>query len=820
MFAGCTKGLDERLTKLEERVDALEIYVTNLNKEVAGIQTIVSNLQKNVYVTGVEPIKNDSGAEIGYKLTFNQGNPIEIHHGNTGAQGLTGANGATPKIDMAEDGNWYWRYNDGRWILDNDGNKIPVYKSLEFEISNGHLFVKVDGSTAIDLGQVQGEKGDTGATGATGATGPQGPQGETGAAGATGATGATGPQGPQGETGATGATGATGPQGPQGEKGEQGDSWFDGVFVDETAGTVTISIAGSEHDLVLPFVAAAQKEFELNLQTPESTSVLLGNTFEISYTLVGCTAADAAVFVQAPEDWEVELNESTQKIVLTVGEKAGRVVVYAINNVTGEIRAKFVSYDPANMLVVGVKDTKFFLEPTGGEFTIPVSTGVAYKVDNAEWLTVTKAPATKAVEHTLITVKATENASGKSREGWVNLWTADGSKLLLALTVQQNTYNSSIIWDAEGNLIQWEERFNLYKYSYSTTPDVKKKGLFTIELSDDFSKGTYKLNNMFVAAMYYLNGQSIMNRGGVYYADFEGDELVINTALSAKSYGFTKDKLRLEYDSVNNTFTLPGKHEAYVYGDGFNRQGYLDSYVAKVSVPIDPAVLEALQGQYTYTCSYNGATLEGDLVIAPSDNGELVTNEIFPVNFYGTTYTASYYLEVVDGGKAVELSDASAYGHSALGGVTTCKWNVESDGKLKAETLTFQGGTLTNFVATPKAAASAADPEGSYSATWKFAGNAGGYSAVDVKETMTVTKSGDAYVVTNMFTYPSWGVSSSSYSATFEDNKLVVNLGSFGKIALDFTVDGGKKKLSFTSPSFVQVHEYGFHTNSYQAVEL
>ena len=85
---------------------------------------------------------------------------------------------------------------------------------------------------------------------------------------------------------------------------------------------------------------------------------------------------------------------------------------------------------------------------------------------------------------------------------------------------------------------------------------------------------------------------------------------------------------------------------------------------------------------------------------------------------------------------------------------------------------------------------------------------------------MTVTKSGDAYVVTNMFTYSSWGVSSSSYPATFENNQLVVNLGTYGKVALDFTVDGGKKKLSFTSPSFVQVHSYGFYTNSYQAVEL
>ena len=356
MFAGCTKDFDERLTKLEERVGALEEYVANMNAEVKGIQTIVSNLQKNVYVTGVEPIKNDSGAEIGYRLTFNQGNPIEIMHGNTGAVGQTGAAGKTPTIDMFEDGNWYWKYVGGNWMLDSNDNMIPAYKELEFTIEEGVLYVSIDGAPAIPLGQVKGEDG---AQGPQGETGAQGPQGETGE------------QGEKGEDGAPGTPGTPGAQGPQ------GDSWFDDVFVDEVAGTVTISIVGSEHDLVLPFNAAAADEFALNLNLPASTEVLLGGTINISYTLVGCDAKDAAVFVQAPEDWTVALDEAAQKIALTVGEKAGRVVVYAINNVTGEVRAKFVAYDPEAMLIVGVEKSDFYLLPDGsGSIEIPVSTGL------------------------------------------------------------------------------------------------------------------------------------------------------------------------------------------------------------------------------------------------------------------------------------------------------------------------------------------------------------------------------------------------------------------------------------------------------------
>jgi hypothetical protein len=250
--------LDERLTNLENRVTELEAFVANLNAEVQGIQAIVSNLQNKVYVTGVEPIKNESGVEIGYKIIFNQGNPIEIKHGNKGDVGLTGASGKTPTIDLASDGNWYWKYLGGDWITDSNGNKIPVYKSLEFEVVNGHLFVKVDGSTSIDLGVVQGEAG---------------------------------------------------------QKGEPGDSWFENVTVDEESGTVTIDVVGTDNDLVLPFnAAAAEEKFELNLNLPANSNVVLGGVIEIPYTLSGCAVADVAVFVQAPEDWNVELDEAAADV--------------------------------------------------------------------------------------------------------------------------------------------------------------------------------------------------------------------------------------------------------------------------------------------------------------------------------------------------------------------------------------------------------------------------------------------------------------------------------------------------------------------------
>ena len=630
VFSGCNKGFDERLTNLENRVSELEAYVANLNAEVQGIQTIVSNLQKNVYVTGVETIKNDSGAEIGYRLTFNQGNPIEIKHGNTGAIGLTGESGKTPTIDIAEDGNWYWKYLGGDWITDSNNKKIPVYKSLEFEVANGHLFVKVDGSTAIDLGPVQGEKGETGATGPQG---PQGPAGETGA---------TGPQGPAGEAGANGAA---------------GESWFENVTVDEEAGTVTIDIAGTDNDLVLPFNAAAADEFALNLNLPASTEVLLGGTINISYTLAGCDVKDAAVFVQAPEDWTVALDEAAQKITLTVGEKAGRVVVYAINNVTGEVRAKFVAYDPEAMLIVGVEKSDFYLLPDGsGSIEIPVSTGISYRVQSSDWLTVTEAPATKAMTHKVYTVTAGENTTGNTRDGEVNFWTSDGSKLLYTVTVSQKGYNPALLVDGEGNPIKWQETFKLFA---NGTEKVSYKNNFTFALSDDFSKGTYKITNMFYAASFYdANGQPKSNQGGEYYADLEDGVLTVYRANSNKSYGFTSDVL-VAYDEANNTFSIADAvMVGYISGIGNNIM--LAEYVAKVKVeePAGTVDVSSLYGTYNESVKapYSSGATE-TLVISESDN----SSYDFKMLFFYTDGESSYsydtcYGKVGADGKTITVS--------------------------------------------------------------------------------------------------------------------------------------------------------------------
>lgn len=588
MLAGCTKGFDERLSKLEERVDALEEFVTNLNKSVEGIRVIVDRLEQNVYVTGVET------TDEGYKLTFNQGNPIEIKHGKTGAQGLTGADGLTPTIDVYTDGKWYWKLTgkDGKgdkWMLDSEGKMVPALNKLEFSVDEGVLYVSIEGSPVVPIGSVRG------------------------------------------------------------------DSWFEDVRVE--GDKVVIDVKGTDNDLELPFnAAAAEEKFELNLNLPANTEVLLGGTIKIGYTLVGCAAADAVVFVQAPEDWNVELNESAQTVSLTVGEKAGRVVVYAINNVTGEVRAKFVSYDPEAMLIIGVEKSTFYLLPDGsGSIEIPVSTGLSYRVEKSDWLTVAEAPATKAMTHKVYTVTAGENTTGNTRDGEVNFWTSDGSKLLYTVTVSQNGYNPALLVDGEGNPIKWQETFKLLA---GGSEKASYKNDFTFALSDDFSKGTYKITNMFYATSFHdANMQLMTNQGGEYYADLEDGILTVYRANSNKSYGFTSD-VKVAWDSANNTFSIADPiNVGYITGMGNNVM--LSEYAAKIKVdePAGAADWSSLYGVYNESTSAPHASSKETLVISESDNSDYDLKMLF---FY-TEGESSYsydtaYGKVAADGKSITVT--------------------------------------------------------------------------------------------------------------------------------------------------------------------
>ncbi len=199
---GCGDDYDDTALKndisdLKSRVEKLESWCSTANTQISALQGLVSALQENDYVTGVNPIM-EGAKEVGYTITFAKSKPITILNGKDGENGT---NGITPIISVKQDtdGQYYWTVKTGEadpvWMTDAEGKKInaagqngeageaghtPV---ISVETSDGKLYWKVDGKWLLDEKgdkvPATGEKGATGATGATGSTGSKGDQGDS-----------------------------------------------------------------------------------------------------------------------------------------------------------------------------------------------------------------------------------------------------------------------------------------------------------------------------------------------------------------------------------------------------------------------------------------------------------------------------------------------------------------------------------------------------------------------------------------------------------------------------------------------------------------
>lgn len=165
------------LTKLDQRLGAVEEHVKKANEDIKTLKNLVSAASQGKTITEVK--KTDEG----YDLTFSDKQVISIK------MGRDGMDGHSPKISVALDGGVYYWQLDGKWLLDTQGQKV----------------------------RVSGETGPQGIPGKDGATGPQGSPGKNGATGPQGSPGKDGATGPQGSPG---KDGAIGPQGSPGLDGK------------------------------------------------------------------------------------------------------------------------------------------------------------------------------------------------------------------------------------------------------------------------------------------------------------------------------------------------------------------------------------------------------------------------------------------------------------------------------------------------------------------------------------------------------------------------------------------------------------------------
>ena len=239
-FTACHKNIWAELENLDQRVTKLEELCKEMNTNIVSIQTIVNVQQSDDYITGIVEIKKD-GKVIGYTITFANHEPITIYHGQDGKDGADGKDGqdgtngssSTPVIGVAKDtdGVYYWTLN-GEWLLDDNGNKLPV----------------------------SGSNGQNGTNGSDGQYGEDGKDGEDGTAGAGGKDGVTpqlkieegywyvsydngstwkelgkavGEDGKDGADGKDGQNGSNGTDGKDGKDGQDGDSMFQSVTQDD-----------------------------------------------------------------------------------------------------------------------------------------------------------------------------------------------------------------------------------------------------------------------------------------------------------------------------------------------------------------------------------------------------------------------------------------------------------------------------------------------------------------------------------------------------------------------------------------------------------
>ena len=290
VFSACHNDIWDAIDGLDDRVTKLEELCKEMNTNITSLQTIVDVLQSNDFITSIVEIKKD-GKVVGYTITFGKHDPITIYHGQDGKNGQNGTNGkdgqdgadgkdgqngadgkdgSTPVIGVAQDtdGVYYWTLN-GEWLLDDNGNKLPVSGkdgkdgadgangtdgkdgqdgadgkdgiTPLLKIENGYWYISYDnGVTWTESGKATGDNGQNGLNGTDGKDGQDGSNGQDGVTpllkiengywyisydnGATWAQlgKATGEDGKDGANGTNGTDGKDGQDGIDGSNGKDG----------------------------------------------------------------------------------------------------------------------------------------------------------------------------------------------------------------------------------------------------------------------------------------------------------------------------------------------------------------------------------------------------------------------------------------------------------------------------------------------------------------------------------------------------------------------------------------------------------------------
>ena len=303
--------------------------------------------------------------------------------------------------------------------------------------------------------------------------------------------------------------------------------------------------------------------------------------------------------------------------------------------VAGEYR----TINLCNIFGIYSEDT-LYATPAGGNVLVPVVSAVDHEftvTTDASWITYVE---TKGFHGTEIVLNVEANTTGAAREASVTVKWGEDAKDSRTYKVSQEA-----LYDHFLN-VEWEESFGLYSSESDakneTNAKVTYKNVFTIELSDDFSKGMYKVNGMLVENNSY-SGKA----GATYYANYNDGQLIV--LKNDKGYAFNDKEVVFTYNEAEKTFTAAPIKFGYKFDNADMRNGgYIGGYKAVVKVeeptPDTPSTGFTLEGAWdqvvtgmswpspsaTMTIAVSGSTVTiTDFVVAGTvAEGTLSGNQI------------------------------------------------------------------------------------------------------------------------------------------------------------------------------------------------
>ena len=362
--------------------------------------------------------------------------------------------------------------------------------------------------------------------------------------------------------------------------------------------------------------------------------------------------------------------------------------------VAGEYR----TINLCNIFGIYSEDT-LYATPAGGNVLVPVVSAVDHEftvTTDASWITYVE---TKGFHGTEIVLNVEANTTGAAREASVTVKWGEDAKDSRTYKVSQEA-----LYDHFLN-VEWEESFGLYSSESDakneTNAVVTYKNVFTIELSDDFSKGMYKVNGMLVENNSY-SGKA----GATYYANYNDGQLIV--LKNDKGYAFNDKEVAFTYNEAEKTFTAAPIKFGYKFDNADMRNGgYIGGYkaVVKVEEPVGPSEPEddPIAGTWDVTCNYGAgawgpaAATTGTMLITKSSGTYTIeeflgTSVSWELTQDGNTFTVNAVSEAMGPGKLVLTYDESTMTLKSPAGTSYTDWTSFNMSDIVA---TKQGGAVT-----------------------------------------------------------------------------------------------------------------------------